>query len=164
MIGKDISSITKPNEKHGYLFVIDGKDIKDIQPDEDNIGEFIYNAFDNNYAKTNNLYWLIRLASKYLTPLQLRNVKFGEYNEWAHAGKKLMKYFTDEQKLQLIDLGAHIVYAGAIIPKECWRIDKLDSIKLKEDGSNFFEIATMIKSKEEIIWWILKNIILKNQI
>jgi len=152
MLGYDMTSFLKNDEdRYGYLFVIDGNQLKDIQPDEDNVGEFIYKCYKNpGYKLTNNLLWLDYLAITKLTPNQLQRVKHGEYNDWAMAGKKLMKFMTDDQKIQLIDLGANIAHHGAIIPKEVWKFDKKDSPKLNKDGSNFFDIATKIKSIEEI--------------
>jgi len=153
MADSDMSSmISRGEPRHGYLFVIDGNEIKDIQPDEDSVGEFIYYSLrDDNYIRKNNLWWLMDIASRRLTPLQIRKIKDGEYEEFAHAGKKLMKFITDQQKMSLIDLGAHIAHGGAIIPKELWRIDKMMSKELKKDGSNFFDIAVKVNSKEDII-------------
>ena len=51
---------------------------------------------------------------------------------------------TDEQKLQLIDYGAHIAHEGNIFPDEAYKINYSDVGKLKTDGSNFFTIAEKI--------------------
>ena len=86
-------SWTKSGE-HGYVFVIPGTELKDIQPDEDNIGEMIAD---------DKVDWLSALAKKHLTSRQYDKVMEGEYNYWAQAGKKLLKKMTDIQKLELID-------------------------------------------------------------
>jgi len=147
-------------EPYGYVFVIDGKQLKDIQPDEDGVGEIL-----NDYIavikdskrpegvesklskeKLSKLKWLDDLAMQVLTRLQYEKVRrYDDYMDFAVAGKKLVQTMQDWQKLELIDAGAHIAHTGKIDFKECWRIDKRRSQELKKDGSNFFEIAEKIK-------------------
>lgn len=129
----------KNNDRYGYLFVINGSELKDIQPDEDNVGELIYKKEGPN--------WLFSLANKHLTINTLNKIKQGEYNYFASGGKKLLNYMTDEQKIDLINnFGSHIANESNLVKyKEIWKIDKLKTKELKEDGSNFFEIADRIK-------------------
>lgn len=144
-IGGDMAgSDWKPkNQEYGYLFAIDGKDLQDIQPDEDSIGEMVTYAYRGDKHRE-ELQWLVRLAMSKLTAGQWRKLVDGEYTMWAHAGKKLLPLLSDAQKLQLIDLGAHVAHTGKLIPKEAWRID-LNRIKdLKRDASNFFQIAEKV--------------------
>lgn len=126
----------KAGEEYAWLFVIDGKQLKDIQPDEDSIGEMISNK---------EPMWIYNLAKRELTTRQLEKVMDGEYSYWASCGKKLNKIMTDIQKLHLIDAGAHIAHTGNLKPNECWKMHKNDNEKLKSDGSNFFKIAKRIK-------------------
>lgn len=120
----------------GYLFIIDGKSLIDIQPDEDSVGEMIYNK---------KIEWLNIMAKNYLTSNQLDKVMDGEYRYWAQSGKKLLKNMSDMQKLYLIDNGAHIAHTGRIIPSQAWKFDKNLCPDLKKDGSNFFRLAQRIK-------------------
>jgi hypothetical protein len=146
-IGGDLAGHEVPFnrlDKIGYLFVIDGKDLVDIEPDEDSIGEMIY-WVANNKKFTRELQWLYNLARRRLTDKQWDKVVHAEVVMWAHAGKKLLPLMTDEQKLQLISLGAHVAHAGKIIPISAYKIDKTKTKDLKRDGSNFFEIAEKIK-------------------
>jgi hypothetical protein len=69
----------------------------------------------------------------------------GEYEAWATAGKLLLPFLTDDQKLELIDMGCHIAHGGALIPDEIWKFNKRLSQELKHDGSNFFTLAERIK-------------------
>lgn len=118
---------------YGYVFALRGDELRDIQPDEDSIGEWVYNKDGPS--------WLKYLAQRYLTPRQYQKVLEGEYAYWAQAGKKLVKVLTPAQQTELIQLGAHIANAGPVAPYEAWRIDRRRSKELKRDGSNFFDIA-----------------------
>lgn len=120
----------------GYLCIISGKKLLDIQPDEDSIGEMIYKKKPE---------WLLKMAQNNLTPNQYKNVMNGEYDAWAVAGKKLVKIMSDNQKYELIDNGAHVAHEGNILPDEIWEFDKTLNEQLKSDGSNFFELAKRIK-------------------
>ena len=157
MAGVDIS-LRKLVNKKGYLFVIPGSELKDIQPDEDSIGEFLsdilnmpniethsisLNGKDMDKSIVRNLY---SLAMKYLSPSTLKKVKDGEYAYWAKAGKVLVKRLSDYDKIKMIEFGGfHIAHTGPIIPSQCWKINLEYIPQLKKDGSNFFELAERIK-------------------
>jgi hypothetical protein len=138
IIGSDhiIASWDKKGHETAWLFVIDGKQLKDIQPDEDSVGEMIYNQ---------NPEWLYRFATSHLASSTMKKVMDGEYAYWAKAGKVLIKKMTDKQKLELIDLGAHIAHTGALKPNQAWSMPKTDNKLLKKNGSNFFKVAKRIK-------------------
>lgn len=142
VVGADMVGVTLPGswiekERYGYVFVIDGRELMDIQPDEDSIGEML---FDQKGPS-----WLDNKAREVLTPNQYQKVMDGEYIWWANAGKKMLKVLYDWEKLELIDYGAHVAHTGPLQIKECWRLDKTKNPLLKKDGSNFFEIAERIK-------------------
>lgn len=126
----------KRNEQFGYMCVIDGKQLADIEPDEDSIGEFIA------YKKVQ---WLTDMAHRLLSRGALDKIYDGKVAYQARAGKTLVKKMTDKQKLELISLGAHIAHHGTIIPSQIWKFDKLNSVHLKSDSSNFFDLAEKIK-------------------
>jgi hypothetical protein len=117
---------------YGYVFVIPGTELKDIQPDEDNVGEMVAD---------NKVDWLSRMAKQHLTDRQYTKVMEGEYNYWAQAGKKLLKKMTDGQKLELLDYGVHVAHEGMVEFSECWRFLKEGALRIEEDASNFFDVA-----------------------
>lgn len=131
--------------RYGYLFVIDGHQLSDIQPDEDSVGEMIYDG---------EIDWLNDLAEDVLefenydddgVTLGLYSaVMDGEYNAWAAAGKIVLDSMSNEQKLELIDLGAHIAHTGKLMPSETWKFDRNRTVDLARDGSNFFSLAERI--------------------
>lgn len=150
--------------RYGAIFEIPGTELGDIQPDEDSVGEIlkdVMNYFDkgkdsriyDDYKWHKDMYdlkWIYALAKTWLTPLQWQKVvrHDDEYHIY-DAGKKLVKYMTDWQKLQLIDMGAHIANEGhTIVPKKAWLINRLESEKYKKDGSNFFQLAKEVGLKE----------------
>lgn len=143
-LGGDVAGHDSHNIKgeHGYVFGVSGKHLKDIQPDEDSVGEQLH---DHYHAKKETN--LTRLASRHLTPNTIRKVKDGEYSVWARAGKKLVKNMSDHDKHQAIDDGAHIAHEGNLPITKAWRIHKSKVKLLKRDGSNFHEHAEEIPVK-----------------
>lgn len=146
--GNVVSPVFKGLGQYGYVFVIDGKELKDIQPDEDSVGEMIYNE---------EIEWLDELAQDILKYEEYDDfgqdlgygnlydaIMGGEYDAWAAGGKVLVAEMSDDQKLYLIDYDAHVAHTGNLIPKETWRIDRSKTPGLKKDGSNFFELAERI--------------------
>jgi hypothetical protein len=150
MAGHKVSDwMLKDYGQYGYVFVIDGQQLKDIQPDEDSVGEMISNG---------EAYWLDDLARDALEYEDYDDegqglgynglydaVMGGEYDAWASAGKIVLDSMTDGQKLELIDLGAHVAHTGNLTPKEVWRFDRNRTIELAKDGSNFFDLAERIQ-------------------
>lgn len=154
MLGDDLSILLNSEGRYGYLFVIKGSQLNNPQPDEDSIGEILNILTDPNRTSGSTKYkirsvelqWLVDLAKSKLTPKQFWNVKFyNDYADFAVAGKKLVKYMSTWQKEQLIDAGANVANEGNLYPEEAWKYDKLKNTKLKEDGSNFFQLAQKIK-------------------
>lgn len=132
---------------YGYVFVIPGEQVRLVDPDEDSIGEMVYNR---------EPVWLRRRAEEVLSDYEtmfpedydddsgyqlLDLVDDGLYGAWAEAGRVLVAYLSEEEILDLIDAGAHVAHYGALYPSEAWRIDRRRSEELEEDASNFFEVA-----------------------
>ncbi len=130
----------------GYVFEIPGKNIEDIRPDEDSVGEIIYNELKSK-KRNDKLIWLIHLYSYNATQNQKKNLENGEFDAFAQVGKKILKLMTDEQKLLLIDIGnSHIAHESSknLMPTIAYKIYYKDIQYLKNDGSNFFKYAEKI--------------------
>lgn len=136
-IGGDIAGTEHHNIKgeHGHVFAVAGKHLQDIQPDEDDVGRAVH---DETHP------WLNHMARHVLTRRQHARVKDGWYADWAQSGKKLLKHMNDQQKLHLIDSGAHVAHEGKLPISAAWRIHKDKVPHLKRDGSNFFDHAERV--------------------
>jgi hypothetical protein len=157
MVGTELpNSILEDDGQYGYLFVVEGSQLADIQPDEDSVGEKLYELLKNLEKEKRGItispntdkdkyWWLIYKAKQYLSASFLRKFLDGDMIYQARAGKTLMKYLSDKQKLQLISDGAHIANQGGLIPAEVWKIDKERCSEFQKDGSNCFEIAERIR-------------------
>ncbi len=162
MIGQDMSgmmSFRGKTDVFGYLFVIEGTQLADIQPDEDDVGRLLSDAFGlgtfmvqqrwgldySKPIKDKSLWWLADLAKRNVAISRLNKLLGGEYAYWASVGKQLLRKMTDEQKLALIDKGANVANEGPIKPLEAWRFDKRRSQELSRDAGNFFQIAEQIR-------------------
>ena len=146
-IGGDYAGSTsiKPERKYGYVFVIDGAELKDIQPDEDEVGELIWKvATKETHDPLINVKY-IPLLSKKLTDRQFKKFMDGEYVMWAHLGKKLLQDMPDSDKIHFINLASNIAHHGNLNFKEAWRIDLEKIPELKRDGSTFFKLAERVK-------------------
>lgn len=138
-------------EPDGFLFVVPGAQLVDVQPDEDSIGYMIRVAakpletWEKYYSHTPRVQWLLERARRVLSVTLLDQVMDGLASADARAGKQLVKKLSDAEKLALIEAGAHVAHEGILTPSECWKIAKEDSWQLKDDGSNFFSIAERIR-------------------
>ena len=168
MLGSDMSGmVERGDDRYGYLFVIDGNSLVDIQPDEDSVGAMVADLFgDSDFGNydLDKIQWLADLAEDVLgdTPYEsdeddgyayhqsvLDAVVAGEAPDQALAGKLLIPYMSDAQKLSCIDAGGHVSNTGSIKFSEAWKFDKLKAQDLKRDGSNFFQLAERVTSANE---------------
>lgn len=154
--GRDLAA-----EPYGYVFVISGDVLGDVQPDEDSIGEFVsshtewklderrirrgfdfkHDRNDPENAQKAAVWYAIKAA---MTPKQFDDAAEGYVAQQASGGKRALKKLTDAQKMLLLKWGAHLAADGVVKPSECWRIEKKRCIELKKDASNFFEIAERV--------------------
>lgn len=149
-------------EPYGAVLEFSGSQLQDINPDEDQVGEILnllltspqeianYRYNSKVLADKNMVNRFISIAKQVLTPLQYKNMstKYGKGTEihyQANVGKKLVKHLSNDIKHWLIDAGAHIAHKGNLFPTRVWVINKRDSIKLANDGSNFFQVAKLLK-------------------
>jgi hypothetical protein len=141
MAGHDHKMAHHEKDPYGYVFKVHGHKMKDVQPDEDSVGQMV------NSQKHP---WLNDLAKRHLTARQHANVtnRFAEYAHESAAGKKLVKHMTDWQKHELIKHGAHVAHHGPLQPDEVYRIHHSKIKHLKSDGSNFFDHAEKIGTHE----------------
>ena len=157
-IGGDVmgSKDYKPRSEKGYIFTIKGSELKDIQPDEDFIGQMIYNKEPE---------WLYDRAEEELADypewelpedlqeqLELLNYSFweaileGEYIAWAVAGKIMLEELDDEEILELVKIdGNAIAHSGELKIDKAWEVDTSLIPKIKKDGSNIFKLGKRIK-------------------
>lgn len=145
-IGGDLAGVDYDRSagKHGYLFEISGEELRDIQPDEDSIGEMIHDELHGHSDSNPFLKNWVQRAQQELTAGQFKKFKDGEYVMYAHLGKKLLKTMSDESKLKFIELGAHVAHTGNLDFKAAWKIDLSKIKELKRDASNFFQIAEKV--------------------
>jgi hypothetical protein len=144
--------------EYGYIFVIKGDELKDIHPDEDNIGEAIMEG---------KFPWLDSLAKKHLKGIPYEDDD-NDYDDlldgvidgdsvceaWALAGKIILPHLNDEQKLQIMSTYDNVAHEGVLFPSEVWKI-RLDKVLVKDRGffldyyniSNFFKDASLLNKR-----------------
>jgi hypothetical protein len=143
-----IESRSKRDGRYGYVFSVRGSDLKDIYPDEDSIGVLVTRLLR---AEAQEPSWLLSMAKKQCTTLQLASLRQGDCAAQARVGKKLLKLMPFDLVLGLIRRGMHISHAGNVPISQCWRYDRLDNHEYRKDGSNFFDLALKVKSLSDIL-------------
>jgi len=162
MAGSELpNSVKNDYGRYGYVLVVPGSELVDLQPDEDEVGELLSSALlgpprqggwigeHGTRAWTRDpsfMEELARFARKVLTAKQLWSLTHdvGIAVE-ASAGKRALKKMSDAMKLRIIALDTHVSHAGPPLhPVEAWEIDRERSPELKADGSNFFNVATLV--------------------
>lgn len=136
--------------EYGYVFVIPGRELNDIVPDEDSVGALLGKVLKGKAHRKFN--FLEKMGRRLLSRQDLRRIEMGEYAYYAKAGKLILPQLSEKQIYLILSEageylynGPHIAHTGAIDPSEVWRIDKRKTDQLESDGSNFFEVAEKVR-------------------
>lgn len=129
--------------RYGYVFVIEGEDLTDIEPDEDHVGKLVYKLSRKETLSPEEDRFLV-YAKYHLTPQQYQRIRDGEWMYWASGGKRLLKRMPGWMVRFALDRVDVVANRGVVMPSEAWRIDKKRSKELVPDGSNFFEVAEKV--------------------
>jgi hypothetical protein len=162
------------SDPYGYVFVVKGSDLVDVQPDEDSVGEWLADnaapiqkpalhyqtkqplinddgtpmmrtvGYKCGFPMGSTDAMIWHNIRVCFTDTQFEKAMDGWVSHQASGGKRALKKMADWMKIALINRGAHVAHGGTIDPSECWRILKTDTKLLKKDGSNFFSIATKL--------------------
>jgi hypothetical protein len=146
----------KGRNPYGYVFIVPGVELRDIQPDEDSVGEMISKGEPS---------WLRALAEETLRGVYspypddeddeqrdlYRSILDGEYAAWAEGGKLVLDQLEDDEILALVDVAPHVAHHGPLTPTEVWRFDKVaDAPMIAPDAHNFFDIATRVDGVQSV--------------
>lgn len=147
MAGHEIPAKWIENSRYGYLFLIRGSDLMDVQPDEDQVGQAIHDKelpwVDKYFNKLGEESCVEDEDPDDEPPYRnlLEQLNAGEYCAWIKAGHILLPYLSQQEKSDIIQKYGNIAHLGTVYPTEVWKFDKTNSPSLKEDCSNFFELA-----------------------
>lgn len=120
-----------------YLVIVDGKELKDIQPDEDVIADLLQT--DDTIK---GFEWLNRLA-RYTDPkLYDKFHRMGDYAYSVSLAKKVVNKLSDEQKVELINKGMKIAHSGVIEISQVWELPPVEKNII--NGDNYQELGKRV--------------------
>lgn len=120
----------KSSDKYGYVFEFKGTELGDIQPDEDSIGESIahYLKKSNYYNESLLIKKMSNLTLKIFPKEIIDKLKTFDLNIMALVGKEIVKHLSDNEKLEIISIGANIANEGIMLPNKMYRVNKEDNV------------------------------------
>jgi hypothetical protein len=123
------------NQAKGYVVVVNGNKIEDIEPDEDDVGSIILNI--GNYVRSPRQYPLsFKIRAKHFIELHKIAIKYLGEEYWKkffnepQVGKIILPHLSDELKHTIIDIGGKIAHVGSIDVDEVWEFDVKDYYNL----------------------------------
>lgn len=136
----DYAYFRSPPNTPVYLVIVDGKSLKDVQPDEDVIADLLQTE-----DTIKGFEWLDRLA-KYTDPkLYAKFHNMGDYAYSVSLAKKVVKQISDEQKIELINKGMKIAHSGAIEISQVWELPSIErGSKNIINGENYSQLGKKI--------------------
>lgn len=140
MIGQELPKKWIDENRYGYLFVVkeNNININDIIPDEDFIGECVYNK---------TFQWLNDKCQRIFSKQMYGKAMDGEVMYQIRIGNVLLgktHRLSNYELQQILNLGCAISVPSPVKIDACYKFDKTLNNKLNKDGSNFFEYAEKI--------------------
>lgn len=166
--------LKKSGGDNGYVFVIDGLQLKDVRPDVDGVSSVLFDVWhkyigDENaasifgmtpkdYEIPETMYVsFLDVIKKFGIITKYKHNETGVEHEWFDVEKSVVKIInnlSDSQILDLIDIGCNIAHVGSLFPKETWMASKRDFDVAKRYDGNFVNIKHMTEEEKRKI---LKN-------
>lgn len=165
MLGSDQRGRPMSSGQYGYLAKMAGSRLSMVLPDEDFVGDALQflllpglgdthtNQYDiESHKKLRELPQrdkdaLILLARRNTTHNQWHTLNDWGADYWkiSTVGKKLMKLLPDYLVQVLASTGCALANDGQVAYDELWRFDKMRTVELKKDASNFFDLSERVK-------------------
>lgn len=145
-------------QRYGYIFIIDGSQIKNPTPDEDVIVDYL-NAMISSSSSSNRPNWVPIFLYDFINRKfpQYKRIKMTEkdsenvenhigpvYKRVNELAKEIIR--TSRFSLSQIEkLGNNFAVPHVVIPKECWKFKSSDYIHILSSKQFFSDYATRIK-------------------
>ena len=170
----------------GLLVEVDGRNLGEVHPDEDDVGLAAYIAGSGSYwhggtdQAIGEAMWqqrpgdaypkrtafaerLLDLANRHLTRHQLEHV-MGDWGDpdvsmLARVGKKLLPYLSDDDQVELMELGAAIAHVGPVPVARAWACPSSMPPRLRVEGwramqrqcTEVFDAADYAAARRELL-------------
>lgn len=128
----------------GYLIVVKGSDLQDVDPDEDSIADMVPEYLRDEETGVHPFSWLRSLA-KYHAPKSLQRYDNGDYAHGTKLGKMLVKYLSDLDKLKIINHHKNVAHTGKIPIDQIWEIPAKYQKELLADINTYQNYCKRIK-------------------
>lgn len=147
MVGDEIpedDELLRRGGEFGYIFVVEGQNLADVDPDEDFIGEAVARGLVGRDASPADVA-VAGIAARVVAPGRLSKVKQGYVAFQASVGKQIVGRISPWLKLKLIEEGAAIAHSGPVMPSEAWVLRKAEFSGIGHDASAFFQVAKRVE-------------------
>lgn len=145
----------KSKGRYGYIFFVSGQELRDIFPNESEIGRFIQEIYNHQYdrkdldpATFRFLTWVWSILDRQAQ----KSIIYDEADAYHEIGKKVLNDMTDVQILWLLgkkDL--RITNEGLVGFSRLYRVDRMSVADFDLEGEDFIQKSFEVGTKEDII-------------
>lgn len=142
-LGDDSEQPDLNQGRYGYVFRVAGRDLNNVEADEDNIERTYWNTHGGGPAGLGVHRGLVDLGKSVLSQKDHETLLgAGSFGRRVRVAKKLASHLTPDVHHDLIlSQGAHVAHGGPIKIVGAWRIDKTRNDEFHWDGSDLFQKA-----------------------
>ncbi len=144
-LGNDTEEPDTSKHRYAYIFKVSGKDLNNVEADEDSIERTYWNTSGGNKTPAFGFHQGMLDLSKTALSAKDQETAAGVSASFPHrvrVAKKLAARMPADMHHDLIlNHHAHIAHGGPVKITGAWRIDKERHDEFHWDGSNFFDIA-----------------------
>lgn len=115
--------------RHGYIFKVSGRDLNNVEADEDSVSFTYMNTHDGGGVHTWGFHQgLADLGKRVLSPADHDTALRRSFVHRVRVAKKIIPHMPPEMHHDLIlNQGAHVAHGGPVKITGAWRIDKTRS-------------------------------------
>lgn len=156
VLGKKYNkSLIKEKGRYGYIFIVSGKELTDIFPNESDVGRYVQELYDNQYSE-NDLepasFRFLEWVWSILNREEQKSIIYDDKNAYHSLGKKILDSMSESQILWLLNKkSVRITNKGSVNFSNLYRVDRMSTGDFEPSGKDFFQKAYMVENKEEII-------------
>jgi len=141
--------------RYAYIFVVSPAELKDIFPNESEIGRFVQEIYNYQYSEENldqTTFRFLEWVWSILNREEQKSLMYNEGDSYSVIGKKVLDLMRNSQILWLLRTRkVRITNEGSVEFFKLYRVDRKSSSSFDPEGRDFFTKAFEVKSVEDIL-------------
>jgi hypothetical protein len=155
VLGAKYSKKVLQSGRYGYIFVVSSGRLKDIYPNESDVGRFVQKIYDYQYSKDTSIskdyFKFLTWVWEILDRKEQKSIINDDGDSYFTIGKKILENMREDSILWFLDnVASRITNIGNVEFDSVYKVDRFFTSSMDEGGRDFFEKALLVTSIEDM--------------